>query len=299
MTMPMTGWGAARWGGSGWGGPASSVPRLLAAVAVGENAVQVTFSSPIYFSGLLDPADGSARQRYSLAPVAQTFGQDGSAAKPVGVASAALSPQPGQYVGECVVLTTDRPMTPSPAQYVVSCNGLFAQDGSTPLDPLASSLQFEAVFRVVERPQLETASPRGDLAVPQSGDSVASLGEAADYVLGSFVVADGDYASRGGMPEYKERVFRRIVTRRDAFLHLAGKGYGASALEYGKRRGSAQQKARLLASVEQQVGREPETAKVAANLLPAQEPGLFWICVLARTRVGKGAKVLAPVHASG
>jgi hypothetical protein len=135
--------------------------------------------------------------------------------------------------------------------------------------------------------------------VPQSGDSVASLGEAADYVLGSFVVADGDYASRGGMPEYKERVFRRIVTRRDAFLHLAGKGYGASALEYGKRRGSAQQKARLLASVEQQVGREPETAKVAANLLPAQEPGLFWICVLARTRVGKGAKVLAPVHASG
>lgn len=297
--MSGTGFGGAAWGGSGWGSPVVELPQLVSAVAVAENVVQLSFSQPVYFSGLLDGPDASSRKRYTFAPVPGSVGMDGTAAKPVGAASVALVRVPGQLLGTTVNVTTDRPMTPNPAQYVVSCDGLFGTDGVTPL--AVTTATFTSVFRVIQPPQVETLTPRGDVAMPQSQEAVLTgvVGDPASITLGSFAVSGGDYATQAGIVEYKERLYRRMVTVRDAFLHLAGKGYGASLLTYGKRLGTASRRAALQGSIEQQAGLEPETTAVSCKtVLSRQNPGLLYLVLLAKTTFGKPVKVVAPVTSS-
>ena len=299
--MSSGGYGAGRYGSSGWGGPTLASPRLVSAIAIGENVVQLTFSAAMYWSGLLDAPDASSKRRYTLAPVGGTFGMDGTAAKPLGVASAALVQQPGAYLGQVINLTTDRPMTPSPAQYVVTCNGLFAFDGTTALDPMSSSATFGSVFKILQPPQVETLSPRGDIAMPQSGEATATgiVPNPSAVTLGSFVTADGDYAILSGLVEYKERCYRRIVTTKDAFLHLAGKHYGASLLVQGKKLGTTKTRAQLAGDIEQQIGLEPETAACACKTVPsASNPGEMLLILLAKTSFGKAAKLVVPINVS-
>ena len=300
MTMPTTGWGASRWGADGWGSPSATVPRLVQALAVSENAVQLTFNVPIYWSGLLDSPDASSRKRYSFASVAGTVGQDGTAPKPIGCAAVALRQVPGLFLGQIVVLTTDRPMTPSPAGYVVTCNGLFASDGVTPLVASSSSAPFESVYKVLQRPQVASLQPRGDVAMPQNGDAVASgsVGLVRASQLGCFVVVGGDYASQDGLVEYRERLYRRIVSVLDSFAHLAGKGYGAGLLQYCKQLGSSRRKTQLLASIERQASLEPETVACAAKYTDGAMPGFVYIVLLARTKFGRSVKLTVPVTAS-
>lgn len=299
--MSSSGYGAGGWGSSGWGGPVVSVPRLLSAIAISENVVQMTFSAPLYFSGMLDLPDASSRRRYAFAPVAGTFGQDGTPAKPIGVASVAVVQMPGLFLGQVINLTSDRPMTPSPARYTVACNGLFGTDAVTALDPAHSSATFEGVTRVLQLPQMETLAPRGDIAMPQSGEATQQgiVGVPSTITLGSFVVAQGDYATQTGLVEYKERCYRRMVSVRDSFLHLAGKKFGAGLLQYGKRLGSAQVRTQLAGAIEQQVGQEPETAAVSCKTTPdPQHPGKLLLVLLAKTRFGKSVKIVTPVTLS-
>ena len=296
-----SGYGGAGWGSGGWGGPSSAAPKLLSALAVSENVVRLTFSGPIYYSGLLDYPDASNRRRYAFAPVAGTTGMDGTMAKPVSAASAAVYRQPGLLFGCVIDVTTDRPMTPTPAQYVVACSGLFASDGTTPLDLEHTSATFTGVFKVIQPPQNETTSPRGDIAMPQSPEAIQGglVANPAGITMGSFVVADGDYATQSGMIEYKERVYRRMVTVKDAFLHLAGRNYGGSLLTYGKRLGSASVRTKLSGSIEQQVAMEPETSKVSCKtVVSTSNPGLLYLVLLAKTHFGKSLKVVAPVNGS-
>lgn len=294
-----TGFGGSSWGGSGWGGPVEDVPALQSAVAVAENVVQLTFNVPVYFTGLLDVADASNRKRYSFAPVPGSTGMDGAAAKPIRAASAVAVPVPGKFLGTVVNVTTDRPMSPSPAAYVVTCNGIFGSDGLTPLSMVSAT--FTSVFKVLQPPQVETLTPRGDVAMPQSREAVLTgvVGDASTITLGSFVVSSGDYATQSGMVEYKERLYRRMVTLRDAFLHLAGKGYGGSLLARGKKLGSTAARSDLQAAMEEQTGREPETAAVSCKTVPSQQnPGLLFLVLLAKTRFGRAIKVVAPVNTS-
>lgn len=299
--MTQSGYGASGWGSSGWGSPSNAAPRLLTALAVSENVVQLTFSAPVYYSGLLDYPDASNRRRYGFNPVAGTFGQDGTATKPVGVASVAVVRAPGQFLGQVLDVTTDRPMTPSPGQYVVLVNGLFGLDGVTPVNPSYVSATFTSVFKQLQPPQLATTSPRGDVAMPQGQDEILAglVPNPSAITLGSFVVANGDYATQAGIAEYKGRVFRRLVTTLDAFLHLAGRNYGAGLLGYGKRLGSAQTRTKLAGSIEQQVGMEPETAAVSCKTTPKPgSPGEYYLVLLAKTKFGTALKVVAPVNAS-
>jgi hypothetical protein len=298
--MSGSGWGGAGYGSGGWGGPATTPLSLLSAVAVGENVVQLTFSGPVYFSGLLDAPDGSSRKRYQITPVAGSTGMDGTAAKPIGVAAAAVAMVPGLLVGQVVNLTTDRPMTPNPARYSIECNGLFAADRVTPLSASANTAPFTSVFKVLQPPQQETLSPRGDIAMPQSLEAIQTGGvEPSGVSLGSFVVANGDYATQGGLVEYKERCYRRIYTKRDGFLHLAGKKYGAGLLGYGKALGTAAKRAELQGHIEQQVGMEPETAAVSCKTVPKPgNPGEMYMVLLARTKFGTPLKIAAPFNTS-
>jgi len=297
--MSGTGFGGAAWGESGWGGPVSELPQLISAIAVAENVVQLTFNQPIYFTGLLDGPDASNRRRYTFAPVPGSTGMDGTAAKPIGPASVAVVQVPGQLLGSIINVTTDRPMTPSPAQYTVACNGLFGSDGITPLSVTGAT--FTSVFKVIQAPQVETLTPRGDLAMPQSQEAILTgvVGDPASITLGSFVVSGGDYATQAGIVEYKERLYRRMVSVRDSFLHLAGKGYGAGLLTYGKQLGTAARRAALQGSIEQQAGLEPETTAVSCKTVPSgQNPGLLFLVLLAKTKFGKPVKVVAPVNTS-
>jgi hypothetical protein len=299
--MSGTGYGGAGYGSSGYGSPAVSQPALLSALAISENVVRLTFNQPMYFSGLLDFPDASSRKRYSFTAVAGTSGLDGTSAKSIGVAAVALELVPGMFSGQVIDVTTDRPMTPSPAQYTVQCNGLFAADALTPLSTLASAASFEAVFKQLQPPQQETLSPRGDVAMPQSLEAIRAgvVPNPAGVTLGSFVVADGDYATQGGLVEYKERCYRRMISTPDSFLHMAGKNYGAGLLSYGKRLASAARRAQLQGSIEQQVGQEPETAAVACKTTPKpSSPGLMYLVLLARTNFGTSLRLMVPVNTS-
>ena len=117
-------------------------------------------------------------------------------------------------------------------------------------------------------------------------------------MLGSFVVQDGDYATQGGFVEYKERLYRRIVSVRDSFAHLAGKRFGAGLLQYGKQLGSARRKTQLLASIEEQASREPETVACAAKYVEGDRSGLAYIVLLARTKFGRPVRIMAPITTS-
>ncbi len=299
--MTGVGWGGEAFGRDPWGGSYTSVPQLQSALAVSENVVQLFFSVPIYYSGLYDIEDASNRALYTLTPVAGSTGLDGTPAKPLNVASVTLGSLSNTYTGQVLLLTTDRPMTPNPAQYVVQCSGLWSADMSEPLLTTASSAQFNAVYKQIVSAQVQTLSTRGDFANPQDLDAITSgITPAPQAIqLGSFVVDDtGDYAVETGLVGYKKRILRRIIATPGAFLHL-GNQYGAGVRLYGKKLGSATKRAQLTAAVETQVGLEPETAKVSVTTSwSADNPGLIYLVVLARTKTGRVLKVIAPVNTS-
>jgi hypothetical protein len=302
MTM-MTGvgWGGEEFGRAPWGGAYPAVPQLQSALAVSENVIQLFFTVPIYFSGLFDIEDASNKARYTITPVAGSIGLDGTPAKPLLVAAVDTGSLPGTYMGQVILLTTDRPMTPNPAQYIVKCNGLWSQDQTEQLLSTASSAQFNAVYKQVALPQTQTLTVRGDFANPQDLDAITSgiTPNPTAVQLGSYVVDDtGDYAVETGLVGYKKRILRRIIATPGAFLHL-GQGYGAGVRLYGKKLGSATKRAQLTAAVEAQVSLEPETAKVrCTSSLDPLNPGLIYLVVLARTKTGKVLKVIAPINVS-
>lgn len=125
-------WGFGTWGGSPWGGGPLGAIAVESVLAVRENVMRVTFNVPVYYSSILDPPDASRPEKFSVTPVAGTFGLDGTPARPVSVARVDLVGEDGEVVigggGRRLDLVLDRPMSPHAALYDVAMTDVFAAD---------------------------------------------------------------------------------------------------------------------------------------------------------------------------
>lgn len=296
--MSGTGWGGAPWGGSGWGGAPVTPLQLVSAAAVSENAIQLQFTRAVYFSGLLDAPDASSRKRFTVTPDAATKGRNGQPARPVLVTTVQVVDAPNLVEGQALLITLDRPMTPYPASYSVSCTGLWASDLSVAIDTTAAAQSLLATYRPLVTPSLDaaTSSVRGDFANPQVESAAKIAGIPAS--LGTFGVDDsGDYAADKGVPSYKKRIVRRLISRKNSFAHLAGRNFGADVPSYGKQLSTAQRRAQLVADVEAQVAADPETKSVTCSVVASSSPYLFRVQVIAVTTAGQTVRFGMPIAA--
>jgi hypothetical protein len=299
------GFGAEPWGDgpSGWGSPVPTDNlELLSAVAIRENVFQLTFSLPIYLSGLLDLPDGSIPSKYAIAAI-NTTGLDGNRVRPVTAVNVAYA-QPisaggdlpnGATYGAVLDVTTDRPMSPYPCQYQITLTNLFDTTLASALDPLNSSLAVLAVWRQFVPPQVQLPTPTRDFANPQTLSAVLDpLPNPGNPLnLGIFPVADGDYALDQGLVSYKKRVFRRLVTKPGGFLHL-GQSYGVGIGLHGKQLAKPSTRNSLASNAESQIGQEPETEACTVNaVVDANAPGLTRFVILAKTKGGQVSKFTA------
>jgi hypothetical protein len=279
VTAPLpAGWGAGGWGSSFWGAGAI-VLALEEALAVRENVVQLTFSAPIYFSGVLDPGDGSDPSRYQLNPVAGTSGMDGQPARSVAVVSAAVTGLGGAQIQ----VTVDRPFSPYGARYTVTAVGVRDLIGNL-IAPGLGTQEFFGLYRQLATPSLDVIVPSRDIANPQ--DRQALLDPLPMYdplVLGTIPVDDtGDYAFDEGITNTKKRIFRRVLTTANGFAHL--RDYGVGLATFGKRLGSAVVRQQLASEIERQVRLEPDVASCSAIVVPdTEKPGIFRVRMLVTT----------------
>ncbi len=286
----MGGFGGGTAGGFGFlpfGG--YSTISLLAARAVSDNVVQLQFSAPVYFSGVLDANDASVPQRYAVQPIGGV-GENGVPSRPVSVVAVAVGD--GQPQGSYLLVSLDRPMTPYPARYSVTVTGVVGLAGGVPLAPNPTTLPFDGLYRVLVRPNASLPTPGRDLSNPQTfagaSDPLPNPGD--PLVLGTFPVDDtGDYAFSAGIQGFKKRVYRRLITVPGGFVHL-GENYGVGITRYGKKLGTAARRNQLAAAVESQVSLEPEVSKVVCTVLTSTQPGFFGLALAIRLKTGQVVK---------
>jgi len=306
--MTMVGWGSGGYGSSGWGGLPPAGPggigiplQVVAASAVAENVVRVQFTTPVYYSGVLDPGDASNAALWQVLPVTGTSGLDGQPARPVSVLSTALPTIAGAAPGLYVDVTLDRPMTPYPAQYTAVVGTISSADQSQTLDPSASMAATPSVYMALARTNVESSAPMRDFANPQSPQAArnSTIAQPAQTALGSFGYTDDhDYAIDSRDDGLRKRLNRRLFSRKGGYLHL-GDGYGVGITTYIKRLGKAAVREQLTADVETQFAQEPEVAKVTALTRPdTNNPGLFRLDVFVQKRNGQTTKykTLFPVQ---
>lgn len=263
-------WGSGTWGAGAWGGagPGDGL-ALVDALAVRENVVRLTFSAPVYLSGIGDPPDAARASLYAVTPVAGSSGSDGDPTRPVAVVRAELSSADdvgAPAYGRCVDLTLDRPMTSWPGIYRVDVADAWSADLSQEL--VAASAQVAALYRELLAPSLESPALTGDLANPQTRPALAAGPvPASAAALGTFVYEGGDYAIEA--TSLAKRAVRRVVTRKDGFAHLPG--YGVGLPGELKRLARPSTVARLVSEAEAQIAQEPDVARVRVVATP--DPG--------------------------
>jgi hypothetical protein len=300
--MTIVGWGSAPWGGGAWGSPVSATLQMNSAIAVAENAVQITFNLPIYWSSLLDGTDASQPALWSFIPLVggtAPIGRDGTPARPV---SAASVEQVGTS-GRSVIVTLDRPLTPSPATYyAVGSQQLQTADQTQSLNPAYSQQLFVGMFKKLVPPSTHPSSvATRDIAAPYGAQSVQAARVPFPQnllQLGVPVVDDtGDYATDIGLVGLRKRVLRRLLFTPGATLCL-GATFGAGALSYAKKLASAANRASLAAACEAQISQDPEVASVSVHTqFTPNSPGLYSLVVLVQSRnAGQGFKLLVPVE---
>jgi hypothetical protein len=269
-----------------------STVALSAVLAPSENVVRLVFTSPPFFSGLLEPTDASSAAHYSVAAVAGTFGLDGTPARAVTVVSVAqnLAVDP---TGATLDLTLDRPMTPAYAQYVVSATGL-ADSSGNPMAPDPQSSGFVSNYRQIVPPSRE-ATPSRDIANPQDGTAQQAP---RPISLGTFNVDDtGDYALDQGLTSLKKRILRRLVTAVGGFAHLPGYGVGIPAM--GKKLARAAVLSKKAADAQAQILLEPEVATCSVTTkIDPEFPGLVFFLVNVQTKTGQPFRVAVPFPVS-
>lgn len=291
-------YGEGAYGEGAYGGPIEPQLQLVAAIAIRENVVQLQFSEAIYISNILDVPDGSVPGRYAVQNVLGTVGLDGTSTRPVRVVTAAYSEDvpAGGIVGAYIDVTLDRPMTPSPSQYKIMCNGLFTEDLTKVLDPSASTITFEGLFKQIVVPDTTAPTPSRDFANPQTfGGAVGTTPNPASLAtLGVFMVDDsGDYALDQGLVAYKKRIFRRLQTVPGGFVHL-GDSYGVGLTQQGKKLAKQSVLQGLAALAETQIAQEPETERVKVQpTLNTNAPGLVYMNILAKMKGGGAVKFTA------
>lgn len=298
--MTFTGaWGSAPWGSGSWGsGGGSGDIAFVGVSAIRENLLRLEFDMPVYFSGVLDPADAAHLYKYTVTKVDGSFGLDGEPVRDVRVASVALTSvldgiTYAQY-GRFIDITLDRPMTPHPALYDVRFTNIIAFDlDSEIVDETARVI---AVFKRIEPPQVQTSPLSRDIANAQTLSAAKeSLPDPMNAVnLGTISIDDrGDYAFDEGIVNLRKRIYRRLVTRKGAFAHMPD--YGVGITDYGKQLAVYAILASLAAEAEAQIGKEPEIAKVKVRpVINPNTPGLVRFEILVKTKIGKAHKFEAP-----
>lgn len=284
-------WGSGSWGSGSWGGGDGLSVEFIDAQPIRENVVRVEFSVPIFFSGLLEQADGSRPEKWAVVAVQGTFGATGDAARAVRVARVELAgEEDGVAIGDrgrFVNLVLDRPMTPYPAMYDVQWTDVFS---SSLVSSSSGTSRILATYRILQQPTIEYARPVRDFANPQVGSGA--------FALGTFGVGDdGDYAFDEGLASLKKRVLRRLMTRKGAFAHLPN--YGVGVPDEGKKLGTASTLARLAADSEAQIAEEPDVERVrVTTFTDSKRPGLVFFRVLVKQREGNTVQIDAPFDAT-
>lgn len=276
-------WGATPWG-DGLGGTGAAL-ELVSVIATRENVFRATFTLPVYFTGLLDPKDSGYVARYKV-DVVDSTGIDGSATWPVTpVRVDAVADDPYS-----VDIVLDRPMTPWPSRYLITLNGIW-DSTQTLMLPLGTQTVATGVHQNIEPASSLEAPQARDFANPQTRSAALDLADPDDpRNLAALPIDDtGDIAFDEGTISLKKRLLRRLFTKRGGFAHLPD--YGVDVMSYGKRLGTGSIRAQLAADAEQQLGSEPEIAKVVVRVQLTDSPGIYRLDVLARTRQGTTLKM--------
>jgi len=288
------GWGFKPWGG----GSGITTFGLLTAVAVRENVVRLLFSEPVYWTGWLDPFDGSRSELYSVGAVTGTVGIDGKPVRDVAVITAVPSnPTPGAPVNEVDVIV-DRPFSPFGTRYIVNASLNLVSVNGTPLDITRTGLEFDGLQRGLAPATPDLQPSGGDIANPQSFSALLDPLPTTDddSLLGTFPVDDqGDYARDEGLTSLKKRIIRRLTTRKNAFAHLPG--YGVDMPANVKRLALPGLREALAADAEEQVRQEPEV--IDARVTLTNEGEVTRYRVKARTNVGNGLDFSFPFKPIG
>lgn len=285
------------WGSGPWGGDLGSTLLLESLGFHRDNVIRAVFSAPIYLSTILDPGDASDVSRYSVQPVAGTFGFEGSAAHALTVVSAAIGEEGDALTGGAFVdastipgrvldLTLDRGAAPAPTEYDVTLR--VQSNVGEFFDGTARTVAFR---RLIVDASGDAIAPARDFHNPPTLEAALDpLPDPFDArLLATMRVAeDGDYGFDEGVASYKKRVLRRLISRRNGFVHLPG--YGIGVVDMAKRLARADLRAQLIADTETQVAREPETEKCRAGLFDKGR-GLFILAIVSRMRDGRTVRV--------
>lgn len=283
----MSGWGAGPWGAGPWGAGSGAALQMLHAEAIRENLVRVTFSSAPLFDRLHGPNDASNAERFQVVPDTDSVGRDGEPARPVRPVLIERADVAGS-LGAVLDVWLDRPLSPWPTWYRISSNQLVDAAGGGPLDPMASSREFQGLYRELREPTEVVATPSADVANPADSSAtlpgVEALSDSVEALqLGALVVADdGDYAIDSGMAQLRKRVLRRLLTERGAFAALPDYGLGLS--RYIKRLNLAAVRQQLVSDARAQIGREPDVRSVEVSVESTSDPSLLRIVLRVEAR---------------
>jgi len=263
-------WGAGPAGSTPWGDGDGGTPAglaLVAADAVRENCIRLTFNNPVYFSRWHDPHDASFINRYTVTEDPTAIGLDHLPSRPVAPAEVrSVFGVPTQ-----IDVWLDRAMSPYGAKYTVGCVGLVDVHGVA-LDTGFATAVVDGVRQGAPVVDVSNVVGNRDIANPQ--------------MTGVYQYDDtGDYGVDEGLASYKKRVFRRLTSRKGTFRHLPG--YGVLIPQSVKKLARANLVDGIAADAEDQVRQEPETKDVTVQLVPnPQTPGLYLYRVRADTTLG-------------
>jgi len=292
------GWGASPWGAGEWGASAVTALRLLAALAIRENVVRLTFNAAPSFTRTLSPSDASNVARYNITPVPGTFGRDDEPTRPVRPVLIEQAAIPFSF-GAVLDVTVDRPFSPWASEYTVAVNQLETSDGAL-LDPAATSLVFPGLYRILRLQSLAAPLPSRDVANPQVVQDQVGLVTAGDaFALGVIPInSDGDYAFDEGVANLRKRIIRRLLTAPGGFASLPN--YGVGVASFGKKLGTAGIRQQLATESERQISLEPDVAAVKVKLFTdAKEPSITILDVRVRSNQGNDVVVQLPFQATG
>ncbi len=265
MTCPSPGYGSGSFGSTPWGGASDADLRLLSVLAIKENVFRLIFSQPVVYTGVLDIKDASSVSRYNVVAVSTTTGSDGLPPRKVTPVEAnkSLIANAG---GRGIDLVVDRPMSPYPSKYIVSVNGLFSLITGLPITPCFTSSLVFGLYRKSQVQLPEFAVPSRDIANPNTLsaqlDPVPFLG---NKQLGIIPIDDtGDYAFDEGIVSLRKRVYRRLITRKGAFIFMPS--YGIGIIDKLKKLNSAAARAEITTEAESQIRQEPDVERCSVSI---------------------------------
>ena len=265
-------WGSGPFGRTPWGGLSNIIVGsgffMTGAVAVSANVVRVTFSEPPRMLSQIFPGDASRVMNWSMTS------EESVAQFILGVRP---TEDPNSVEVEILGRFTNQ-------QYVVAVNNIVSTTADTLVFPKTASF-FGCPVALVAAP---TANRMIDLRNPMTASNVINGGLVTN--------SSGQYDRESGVPLLKKLIVRRLTTRLDAFVHLAGKRYGRGLKDKEVFRTS--DLATLQSDVEQDVRREPEVKSVTATISFAPNVGpILGLYVIPTT--GQPFSMDVPVQSQG